>query len=153
VKEHDFVRHELLSMTKGKHKDGIQEVPRKSVCVHVRLGDDFEEPGPGEDLEDAGHNTKLPLSWYKKKLSQVRSVIGESVPAYIFSDVDNDRLRPILNAPNTIRAYFGSSIADMLALSQAGVLIASGSTFSMWASYLGRMPVIWYPGQLRQRLY
>jgi len=23
----------------------------------------------------------------------------------------------------------------------------------MWASYLGRMPVIWYPGQLRQKLY
>jgi hypothetical protein len=33
------------------------------------------------------------------------------------------------------------------------LLIASGSTFSMWASYLGRMPVIWYKGQLRQRLY
>jgi hypothetical protein len=23
----------------------------------------------------------------------------------------------------------------------------------MWASYLGRMPSLWYPGQLRQRLH
>ena len=153
IRDHERVRSELLSMTKEKHKEGIPKVPRRSVCVHVRLGDDFDEPGPDEDARDAGHNTKLPLSWYKRKLSQVRSVIGESTPVHIFSDVDNDRLEPILEVPNTSRAYFGSSIADMLALSQAGVLIASGSTFSMWASYLGRMPVIWYPGQRRQRLY
>jgi len=153
IEDHEYVRCALFSVTKEKHKDGIQEIPGRSVCVHVRLGDDFVEPGPDEDPKYAGHNTKLPLSWYKKKLRQVRSVIGESTPAYIFSDVDNDRLEPILKAPNTSRAYFGSSIADMLALSQGGVLIASGSTFSMWASYLGRMPVIWYPGQRRQRLY
>ena len=23
----------------------------------------------------------------------------------------------------------------------------------MWADYLGRMPVIWHPGQLRQKIY
>lgn len=23
----------------------------------------------------------------------------------------------------------------------------------MWASYLGPMPIVWYPGQLKQRLY
>lgn len=153
MEDHNIVHRELLSMTREKHKNGIQKVPKRSICVHVRLGDDFVEPGPDEDPRDAGHNTKLPLSWYIEKLSQVRSVVGESVPAYVFSDVDNDRLKPIVEAPNTSRAYFGSSIADMLALSQAGVLIASGSSFSMWASYLGRMPVIWYPGQRRQRLY
>ena len=44
-------------------------------------------------------------------------------------------------------------MADLLALSRSELLIASGSTFSMWASYLGRMPVIWYPGRLKQKLY
>jgi hypothetical protein len=48
---------------------------------------------------------------------------------------------------------FGSAIADLWALSNANVLVASGSTFSMWASYLGRMPVIWHPGQLSCPLY
>ena len=41
----------------------------------------------------------------------------------------------------------------MIALSRAPVLVASASTFSMWASHLGRMPVVWFPGQLRQPLY
>jgi len=40
----------------------------------------------------------------------------------------------------------------MIALSTAKVLVSSASTFSMWASFLGQMPTIWFPGQLRQKL-
>jgi hypothetical protein len=54
---------------------------------------------------------------------------------------------------NTERKFYGSSIADLLALSHAGVLVTSSSTFSMWASYLGRMPAIWYPTQLPHEIY
>ena len=41
----------------------------------------------------------------------------------------------------------------MLALSQSQILIASASTFSKWASYLGRMPTVWYPGVHRHALF
>ena len=40
----------------------------------------------------------------------------------------------------------------MLALSRCKVLVSSPSTFSMWASFLGQMPTIWFPGQMRQKL-
>ena len=32
------------------------------------------------------------------------------------------------------------------------LLIASGSTFSMWGSYLGQVSTIWHPGKLLQHL-
>ena len=71
----------------------------------------------------------------------------------MFSDASDEELRPLLGRPNVQRAFFGSSVADLLAMSTASVLIASGSTFSMWAAYLGRMPVIWPKDQRRQRLH
>ena len=40
----------------------------------------------------------------------------------------------------------------MLALSRCKVLVSSASTFSMWASFLGQTPTIWFPGQMRQKL-
>ena len=44
------------------------------------------------------------------------------------------------------------SISDMIGLSQSKLLIASASTFSMWASFLGQNHTIWFPGQMRQNL-
>jgi hypothetical protein len=39
-----------------------------------------------------------------------------------------------------------------LGLSRSRLLIASGSTFSMWGSYLGQVPAIWHPGKLLQHV-
>lgn len=46
----------------------------------------------------------------------------------------------------------GNGLGNLL-LTWAKLLVASHSTFSMWASFLGRMPVIWYRGKLECRLY
>ena len=74
------------------------------------------------------------------------------MPIYIFSDAENTELEEILDIDNCKRAYFGSAISDMIALSRCKVLVSSASTFSMWASFLGQMPTIWFPGQMRQKL-
>ena len=74
------------------------------------------------------------------------------MPIYIFSDAENTELEEILNINNCKRVYFGSAISDMIALSRCKVLVSSASTFSMWASFLGQMPTIWFPGQMRQKL-
>jgi len=79
--------------------------------------------------------------------------LGHDYPVIIWSDDGGDRLTVLTDLNNTRREFLGSSVADLIGMSSASVLIASGSSFSMWASYLGRMPVIWYPGQLRQKLY
>jgi hypothetical protein len=114
---------------------------------------DFSTPQNEAVLKSGAQNYRIPISWYVDQVKQLRQQVNRDVPVYIFSDGRNDELSELLSLPNCQRISFGSSIADILALSKSNILIASGSTFSMWASYLGRMPVIWYKSQLRQRLY
>lgn len=153
INEHELIKRELLKITKPKHKKGLN-ISKNSISVHVRLGD-FAKPASGDaDSQTAGaSNTQLPISWYKAMILRLRDVLGQDYPVIIWSDDDGERLKELTSMSNTKREFLGSSIADLIGMSSSRVLIASGSTFSMWASYLGRMPVIWYPGQLRQRLY
>jgi hypothetical protein len=150
--DHQLVFDELLKITRNQHKKGIEYCFAHSISIHVRLGD-FSIPKNQEVLKSGAQNYRIPLSWYVHQVKQLRQEVNRDVPVYIFSDGRDDELSELLSLPNCQRISFGSSIADMLALSKANILIASGSTFSMWASYLGRMPVIWYKGQLRQKLY
>lgn len=153
LKCYDAVKRELLAITKPRHTEN-HEISRHAISVHVRLGD-FAEPviGSNESIRPGAVNTQLPISWYKAMIMRLRDYLGHDYPVIIWSDDDGDRLVELTAMNNTKREFLGSSIADLIGMSSARVLIASGSTFSMWASYLGRMPVIWYPGQLRQKLY
>ena len=54
--------------------------------------------------------------------------------------------------PRVTRVDYGSGLGDMFGLSRSRLLIASGSTFSMWGSYLGQVPTLWHPGKLLQNL-
>lgn len=138
--DHFLVREQLLEMTLEKHKEGLRYNFSRSISIHVRRGDFVF----GSAL--------TPIEWYVQVVNRLRQEIDTSIPVYVFSDGSDEDLKPLLALRNTKRMSFGSSIADILALSQASLLIASSSsTFSMWASYLGRMPVIWY--RLEQKLY
>ena len=142
LNDHAFVRSELLRITKDKHKRGLAHDFRRSISVHVRLGDFRVE------------SLQTPIQWYAGAIDAVRNALGIELPVYVFSDGTDAELQSILNLPGTTRLGFGSSIADIWALSAANILIAAGgSTFSKWASYLGRMPVIYPPGTLYHRLY
>lgn len=141
IMEHTFVYNELLKITRNEHKKGLCFDFRKSISVHIRLGD-FK-----------GWRA-TPIQWYINTLHKLRAEVGHGWPIYIFSDGTDEELMSVIRLPNTTRLSFGSSIADLLALSKAHLLIGSaGSTFSQWASFLGRMPVIWPPGSLTQHLY
>ena len=95
----------------------------------------------------------LPIEWYIQVLEAVRRHTGHAHRARVFSDGTEAELAPLLSLPGVQRVEYGSSIADMLALSRARLLIASGSTFSMWASFLHQAPTVWYPGKWQQRLH
>ena len=141
IKEHFFLYNELLKITRDEHKKGLIFDFRKSISVHIRLGD-FR-----------GRNTPT-IKWYISILSKLRAELGSDWPIYIFSDGTDEELMPVMRLPDTTRLTFGSSLADLLALSKAHLLIGTaGSTFSQWASFLGRMPVIWSKGSLTQHLY
>ena len=151
--QHALVRDELISITRPEHLRGIVANRDDSIAVHVRLGD-FAVPESGEsEIRSGAPNLRIPLAWYRNAIAACRRSLGYEVSVKVFSDGSDEELRPLLEMPGVRRVSFGPSIADLLALSAAPLFIASGSTFSMWASYLGRMPVIWYPGQLKCRLY
>ena len=58
----------------------------------------------------------------------------------------------MLELPNVQRVFWGNALKDMVAMSKADLLLASGSTFSLWARFLGRLDAIAYPGQLREKI-
>jgi len=147
-----LVRDALMQMTREEHKSGTYFDFSDSVSIHVRLGD-FKAAVSDAEVRAGQLNVRTPLAWYSHILQGIRSATGRELKVYVFSDGTDDELRPLLKLANCQRLTFGSAVADLLALSRSRLLVASGSTFSMWASYLGRMPVVWHPGQMMQRLY
>lgn len=149
LEQHQFVSRELARIVSPRQ---MAAVPRRTgIAAHVRLGD-FGHSST-HALSRGADNARIPISWYIEMIEGLRARLGADREVTVYSDGTDLELEPVLAMRHVRRAPPGASIADMLALSRAAVLIASGSTFSMWASFLGRMPVIWHPGQLRQRLY
>ncbi len=150
INEHTFIKQALIEATRPSHRRAIRAEMNDDVCMHVRYGD-YVDLDQG-DFPNFNH-VRQPLAWYIHALNECRRCLGKSTRAWVFSDASDAEVQPLLGITGVRRAFFGSSIADLLAMSTARVLIASGSTFSMWASYLGRMPTIWPLKQRRQRIH
>lgn len=150
LNRHADIRTELVRITKP------QFLPRRSdspfIAVHIRRGD-FSVPSDIGVLRQGKFNYRLPDEWYSCALSQVRSCLGSDLPARVFSDASYQELGFILREPCVELRRGRAAITDLLEISASSILIASGSTFSAWASYLGRMPVVWHKGQMRLHLY
>ena len=144
-----FVKSELLGIIDPHHINQAKKFNVNSVAVHIRMGD-FMIPDDEHILREGGWNYRLPILWYKSIIKKIRDF--SNIPIYIFSDAKDEDLKDILDLENCSRVHFGSAISDMIALSNAQILVASASTFSMWSSFLGQLPTIWFPGQMRQKL-
>jgi hypothetical protein len=147
----ELLRNELLAITRPEWRRKAAAVAGPYVAIHVRRGD-FRRPNPQTDLSRVD-NTATPLSWFVASLEAVRARLGASIPAVVTSDGSPDELRPLLGLDNVRQITTGSAIGDLLVLSGAVLLLASGSSFSAWASYLGRMPTLSHPGQSLDRLF
>lgn len=152
LEDAQFVRQQILTIVRRCHQDACRVCFRRSISVHVRRGD-FRTPSNSNDIYSGCNGVRIPLSWYVDIVSRLRHLVRGDIPVFVFSDGSDEELGDLLAIPGIQRLGFGSAIADLIALSRANVLVASGSSFSMWASYLGRMPVIWHKGQMLQRLY
>lgn len=141
------VKHELRRITRRRFLPH-QTVSAPFIGIHVRLGDFSELETVGTYLNKV--NVRLPLAWYSDILCRLRQELGFDARALVFSDGSAEELKALLALPGVTLCRRGAAVSDLLALSQAAVIIASGSTFSMWASYLGQVPTIWFPGQRRQ---
>jgi hypothetical protein len=145
---HAELRAELWRITRPEHRPAIAPAP--FLGIHVRRGDFLLSRDP-EQLRGQS-NVRLPLSWYVEMLRELRSAIGDCTPAKVFSDGERGELQELLREPNTELVPMRSAVHDMLLLSQAAVIVASGSGFSMWAAFLGQAPRLCFPGQRRERV-
>jgi hypothetical protein len=145
-----LVLSELLAMTRERHLVGYRNTSPAPIAIHVRRGDFIRWDSLDETA--SAHNSMLPIEWYISALKAVREVAGRPVPACVFSDGTIEELLPLTSMTAVTRVEYGSGLADMLALTRARLLIASGSTFSMWGTYLGQVPTVWHPGKRLQTL-
>lgn len=148
--DYAYVQEQLTERLREKNRRPFSEEVSGAVGIHVRLGD-FARVSE-EEVRKGRHDSALPIEWYGKMLEQIRDCVGREIPAQVFSDGTDAELAPLLRLPGVRRKSFGTSIADIVALSRFPLLIASGSSFSMWARYLGRGCCICYPGQRKQRI-
>lgn len=112
------------------------------VGVHVRLGD-FLHAGVAKVKTGTVEGLRIPLTWYVSVMRRVRELCPK-MPIRIFSDGREQELSELLTVPGSAIQREPTDISDLLALSQARLLIGSNSTFSRWAAFLGDMPSIWF---------
>lgn len=148
-----FLRHELMAILVTNRVPKLMQSCGSiySIAVHVRYGD-FLAVDP-QVCNDYGGNRRLPIEWYVAAVSAVRAHFGEGTPVNVFSDARDEELSVLTELPGVRRILGNNAVEDMLLIAGHRVLIASGSTFSMWASFLGQVPTVWFPGQMKFRLH
>lgn len=146
----EYLYRHFQTILQERNRKAMEFEPGNGICMHIRLGD-FTR-GTEADLKAGNPNTSIPIEWYINVIQQIRDAVSETLPVYIFSDGSREELQDILALPGVQQVTFGTAIGDILAMSKARLFVASGSTFSRWVRYLGRMNTITYPGQLKQYL-
>jgi hypothetical protein len=129
-------------------KERLADATAARFACHVRLGD-FNPASEANPV--TAHNARLPIEWYVAQLKKV-SATWPNMPIELFSDGTDAELAELLRLPTVCRADYGNPVTDLVAMSRPRLLICSGSTFSAWAAFLGRMPTIWFPGKRQSQL-
>ncbi len=114
---------------------------RSFIAVHVRRGD-FSVIANDRKLREGNHSYRIATSWYV-------AALREDLPAVVFSDGHAREFKELIEESRTTVHTPISAATDLLIMSGATALVASGSSYSQWASFLGQIPTVWYPGQRR----
>lgn len=148
LKYHNLIYSKLLSIYKNQQFDNLimKFDVHNSIAVHIRFGD-FKK---SKNLNDI--NTRQPIEWYVDAILAVRKKLNFDIRVNIFSDANDIEIGKVLALPSVFRIVGNNALDDIFLISKHRLLIASGSTFSMWASFLGQVPTIWFPGKKIQNL-
>ncbi len=121
----------------------LQSLPPHRGWMRLREGFNHAAIGIHVRAGDFSAAMREPIEWYVETLAKLRQATDASTPAILFSDGSDAELAPLLALPNVTRNRWNDALAEMLALGSCRVIIASHSTFSAWAAYLGHRPIIW----------
>ena len=150
IDRQDVVRSALITMTRPRYRPAT--IGYNHIAIHVR-GGDFGQPSDVNTLTSGTHNQRLPITWFATMLEGVRARLGHNIPAVIYSDCSDDEIAGLMAMSAVTRSCHKESVTDMLAMSEANVIISSGSGFSRWGAYLGKAPRICFPGQRHIRVF
>lgn len=144
------IKNQLLSIAIPTNKAVLNDDFSRSINVHVRMGDFLSnsDMDPHKKLV----NTRIPVEWYVKIITDLQSIFGDAIMFNIFSDGSDVELSALLNLPNVQRCFYGNAFSDMVALSRSKVIIASASSFSLWARYLGNTSCFTFKNQLMENV-
>lgn len=154
IRNHSPVVHkELLKISNNKLLKPLKDYS-DFIGVHIRLSDFIEVKDRLELKEKLNNslNYRLPLSWYIAAIKEVRKLYGYNKKVLIFSDGSESQLKTLLDLRNVDLVRGNSALTDLLALSKSDIVVASGSTFSMWSVYLGQCNSIFFPNTMRGTL-
>ncbi len=144
---HDLISADIERNLNSKYREVLNFDCSNAINIHVRLGD-FSVANKNK-LQMGYNNTRTPIDWYGSVIFRIQELLENKIIFNIFSDGTDKELEPLLRINGVRRMSFGSSIADIIALSKSNIIIASGSSFSMWARFLGRTSCIAYVNQLK----
>ena len=145
----DEIREEIVRNLSRKSARGLEGDMSHCVNIHVRLGDFAANQSA---LNAGKDNTRIEISWYAALVRRLKPLVGDDVAFNVFSDGSDEELRELLAIEGVRRVFYGNSLADILALSRAPLMIASGSSFSLWARFLGQCSSISYPNQIKDHV-
>ncbi len=145
----DEIREEIVRNLSRKSARGLEGDMSRCVNIHVRLGD-F---GKNQTALNAGkNNMRIGIGWYAATVRKLKAILGDGITFNVFSDGTDEELAELLAINGVRRVFYGNSLADILALSRAPLMIASGSSFSLWARFLGQCSSISYPMQIKDHV-
>jgi hypothetical protein len=122
---------------------------RLTAAMHVRLGD-FASGHTAPEAYQNRFNVSLPLDWFIAIGRQLRLAFGSDIQFQVFSDGTPEQLAPLTQVINPLSTASAApaDVSDLLAMSQADLLVCSVSSYSMWAAALSDAPYLWFKPQL-----
>lgn len=130
IDDYDKVVEWFYDSVEPKAIKNVPDTMKDSIAVHIRLGD-FPQ------------HLRQPLAWYCEILRKAQVRAGHTLDIQVFSDGSDDELGEILAIPGTRRVFYGNALADIVAISRCGLLVAgSYSTFATWGAFLGQVPCV-----------
>jgi hypothetical protein len=137
----------LKQMLTSARQIEAESAPSPSICVHVRLGD-YRSLAVDEDFRQAG-NARTPFEYFVEMIAALRACHGSEVPVTVVSDGGNVDLQSLLCVAGVNRGPKLTDLGDMLMMSKSGLLLCSaGSTFSLWAGFIGDGILLHHPDHL-----
>lgn len=114
------------------------DIQAPDLAIHIRQGDFTAR-------QTVSQSTRLPLEWYKKALKEIESKYGSKInEIMLFTDGDQERIIRYLDDPRIQCEPKVNALYSLLLMSKAKYMIASCSTFSLWANFLGNNVAYWH---------